>query len=415
VQPVDVLIVGGGPAGIASALFLAHAAPQLTDRILVLEKERYPREKFCAGAVGARALTLLASIGVTLSSPSVSISSIALRALGETRVVRGHDIGRVVRRIEFDAELAQVARSRGIRVLDGVRVTGLAMSSPTLSVETSAGVLRPRVVIGADGVGSFVRRALGYAAAPYNAQALEVDTELAPGDLPRDVLLFDVSNHALPGYYWEFPTLVDGREMMCRGVYLLRDVPGAAGVEIQDVLAAELAARGLDLSRCKKKRFAERGFDTRAALARPGVLLVGEAAGIDPVTGEGIAQAIQYGAVAGRYIARKWRARDFEFADWRAEVRGSMLGRDLLTRTLGLPIFYSDKRPTIERFLLDTPDFVRVGMQHFAGQPWSKRALARAAWSAARHTARWALRGNAGLSVANSEKESLLGGVSRGV
>jgi flavin-dependent dehydrogenase len=412
---VDVLIVGGGPAGIASALFLAHAAPELTGRILVLEKERYPREKFCAGAVGARAFTLLASIGVTLASPSVPISSIALRALGETRVVRGREIGRVVRRIQFDAELVEVARARGIAVRDGVRVNGLASQGRTLAVETSAGVFQPRVVIGADGVGSVVRRALGYGAAPYNAQALEVDTEQVAGDLPRDVLLFDVGRHALPGYYWEFPTLVDGREMMCRGVYLLRHGPAAAGIEIQEVLAAELAARGLDLSRYKKKRFAERGFDTHAALARPGVLLVGEAAGIDPVTGEGIAQAIQYGAVAGGYVARQWRARDLRFADWRATVRGSMLGRDLLTRSLGVPIFYSDKRAAIERFLLDTPDFIRVGMQHFAGQPWSKRALARAAWNAARHTARWALHGDAARSTPESATESLLGGVSRGV
>ncbi len=412
---MDVLIVGGGPAGIASALFLAHAAPELTGRILVLEKERYPREKFCAGAVGARAFTLLASIGVTLSSPSVPISSIALRALGETRVVRGRDIGRVVRRLEFDAELAEVARARGIRVRDGVRVSGLTAEGHSLSVETSAGVFRPRVVIGADGVGSVVRRALGYGAAPYNAQALEVDTEIVAGDLPRDVLLFDVGRHALPGYYWEFPTLVSGREMMCRGVYLLRQGPSAAGIEIQVVLASELAARGLDLSRYKKKRFAERGFDTGTALARPGVLLVGEAAGIDPVTGEGIAQAIQYGAVAGRYIARKWRAPDLQFADWRTSVRRSMIGRDLLARSLGVPIFYSDKRATIERFLLDTPDFIRVGMQHFAGQPWSKRALARAAWNATRHTARWALHGNAAARVPECATESLLGGVSRDV
>ncbi|HMJ09968.1 MAG TPA: hypothetical protein VK524_01115, partial [Polyangiaceae bacterium] len=218
------------------------------------------------------------------------------------------------------------------------------------------------------------------------------------------------------GYYWEFPTLVQGRAMVCRGVYLLREAPGAAGVEIQSVLARELAVRGLDLAKCKKKRYAERGFDRRAALARPGVLLVGEAAGIDPVTGEGIAQAIQYGAVAGSYVARKWRERDFRFSDWHAEIRRTMIGRDLLTRSLGVNLFYGETRPAIERFLLDTPDFIRVGMQHFAGQPWSKAALARSAWSAFRHTTRWAVRGGALESAERrSGGDSLLGGVSPGV
>src|SRR5689334_21755676 len=101
-----VLVVGGGPAGIATALFLAHAAPGLTDRILVLEKERYPREKFCAGAVGARADRLLASIGVTVDVPSAPINGIAFRAMGKTVAVREPGAGRVVRRIEFDDALA---------------------------------------------------------------------------------------------------------------------------------------------------------------------------------------------------------------------------------------------------------------------------------------------------------------------
>ena len=71
VEHVEVAIVGGGPAGISAALFLSHAAPELTDRIVVLEKEHYPREKYCAGGVGARADKLLGSIGVPVDVPGV--------------------------------------------------------------------------------------------------------------------------------------------------------------------------------------------------------------------------------------------------------------------------------------------------------------------------------------------------------
>ncbi len=102
------------------------------------------------------------------------------------------------------------------------------------------------------------------------------------------------------------------------------------------------------------------------------LLLIGEAAGIDPVTGEGIAQAIQYGAVGGRYLARKWAERNFGFADWGDEVRSTMVGRDLYTRTLGVPLFYGDPRPQVEKFLLSSPDFIRIGLQHFAGKRWSR-------------------------------------------
>ena len=58
----DVAIVGGGPAGISTALHLQAAAPGA--RIVVLEKSRYPRDKICGGGIGARAFRLLDKIGV---------------------------------------------------------------------------------------------------------------------------------------------------------------------------------------------------------------------------------------------------------------------------------------------------------------------------------------------------------------
>jgi flavin-dependent dehydrogenase len=241
--------------------------------------------------------------------------------------------------------------------------------------------------VGADGVGSIVRRALGFTDTPYLAQALEVDTPPTPSDVARDLILFDVSNRSLQGYYWDFPTIVGGEELVCRGVYYIARGADGPRVEIRDVLAEELRSRGLDLEKLKKKRYAERGFHRAAPLARPRALLVGEAAGIDPVTGEGIAQAIQYGAVAGAYLARKLSEGDYGFGDWAMHVRSTMIGRDLMVREAAFPLFYGPRRPNVEHFLLECPDFIRIGLQHFSGKPWSKKALATGAFSALRATA----------------------------
>jgi flavin-dependent dehydrogenase len=388
----QVVIVGGGPAGIATALFLAHAAPERTGRIVVLEKEHYPREKYCAGGIGARADLLLGTIGVTVDVPSVWVRGVAFRAMGKTTIVtEDAEIGRVVRRIQFDHALARAAEQRAIRVIQGARVTGIQIGPSGVDVATNAGQFRARVLVGADGVGSIVRRAIAVPSTRYHAQALEVDTEPVDGDLPRDLLLFDVEDRDLPGYYWEFPTLVDGRELVCRGVYLLKTGDGDAPVEIQRVLERRLAERGLSLSGLRKKRFAERGFEHHAPLARPRVLLVGEAAGIDAVTGEGIAQAIQYGAVAGRYLARKLDTNELAFDDWGEEVGRTMIGHDLVTRTVAVPLIYGPRRPQVEELLHDAPDVIRVGMQHFAGKRWSRAAMARAAWGMLRHAGRWAV------------------------
>lgn len=385
----EVVIVGGGPAGLSAALFLTHAAPELTGRVVVLERARYPREKFCAGGLGGRADRLLGSIGVSVDVPSAPLEGVAVRAMGQTLVVREPHVGRVVRRKEFDHELARQVRARGVTLVEGARVRRVAFGATGSQLETDAGTYHARVLIGADGVESVVRRALGLGAGRYRAQALEVDTDPVPGDLPRDVMLFDVSRRELNGYYWDFPTLVDGRAQVCRGVYLLRTGDQSAGVEIEHVLAEELGARGLDLGVLRKKRYAERGFDPAGVVSRPGVLLVGEAAGIDPVTGEGIAQAIQYGACAGRYVAERLARGDCTFGDWARAIRHDSIGRDLLVREAGAPVFYGPIRPHIEDFLLRSPEFLRVGLRHFAGTPWGVRASLRAGWAVARHSAAW--------------------------
>jgi flavin-dependent dehydrogenase len=320
-----------------------------------------------------------------------------VRAAGETRVVRQPGAGRVVRRIEFDEALVRVARERGITVREGVSVQRVKEGDSSVSIElcpegpnVAGEVLEADFVVGADGVKSVVRRALGLTETPHRAQALEVDTEHVASDESRDIIVFDLSRRDLPGYYWEFPTVVDGRELVCRGVYYLKTA-GGRGIEIEDILAAELEARGLSLSNYKKKRYAERGFVSRAPICSLRTLLVGEAAGIDPVTGEGIAQAVQYGAAAGNYLAGKLHLSDRQGADcsdWPRAVRRSAVGRDLWVRSSAVGIAFGKYRPSVERFLLESPEFLSLGLRHFAGLPFPKPALVRTAVAALAFTAR---------------------------
>ncbi len=111
---LDLAIVGGGPAGIATALFFAAAAPHRRDRLVVLEKESYPREKICAGALGARADRLLGTLGVRVDVPSVSISGFSVVTGSGGLCARepgaSAAVGRVVRRVEFDRALADEAQ-----------------------------------------------------------------------------------------------------------------------------------------------------------------------------------------------------------------------------------------------------------------------------------------------------------------
>jgi flavin-dependent dehydrogenase len=370
-----VVIVGGGPAGSTTALALAAAAPELASRVVVLEKARYPREKPCAGALGARGDRLLRELGVDVDVPGAPVDGMSFRGVGGAEVTASPGrIGRVVRRLEFDEALARAVRSRGIEIREGVRVDAVSDDGATAILETSAGTLRARAVVGCDGVGSVVRKALGLGAGSLRAQVVEVDTEPARGDPDRSLLHFDASDPGLSGYAWDFPTVVDGRPLVCRGVYRLK-LDGDRGDEAGDVstlLAARLRRQGIDPSRCKNKRYAERGFEPATCLARGALMLVGEAAGIDPVTGEGIAQAIEYGTLAGRFLARHLSRDDTPRSvdRWNGEVAASRLARDLRIRTRFVRLFYGPSRPEVERFITETPDALYVGCQHFAAQPY---------------------------------------------
>jgi menaquinone-9 beta-reductase len=371
VQVLDLAIVGGGPAGISTALHVLAAAPET--RMVVLEKERYPRDKICAGGIGARAFKILERIGVEVACPHVPLDAVAMRVAGETVVVREPGCGAVVRRLEFDHAFAAIATARGVAIRDGCEVTRIAVDEAGVTIIANGEALRARVVVGADGVAGIVRRQTGFPRGELRAQVVELDTESAAVDLPRDTVVFDFNTPDLRGYAWDFPTQVAGEPLVCRGVYVI------GHGEPQRRLGAYLAGRGLDLARYRVKQFAERGFEPGAAIARPRVLLVGEAAGIDIATGEGIGQAIEYGSVAGPYVARALGENALDFADWRRTVEHHHLGWQLAIRHGCYRAFYGRRRPTIERLLPRLTQLFRVGVQDFAGVPLSPLALVRGA------------------------------------
>lgn len=366
----SIVIVGGGPAGLSTALWALHTNPRLAGSLVVLEKEEYPRDKPCAGALGGRADLALSEIGVRVDVPSCPVSGFAV-ALPWGTVTRfeprGRTVGRVVRRVQFDAELARIARSRGVRIETGVQVRQLLERENGVTLETTRGRIEAEFVIGADGVGSVVRKIVVPGPAAWKAQALEVDTEPVPGDPPRSVLAFHATDTNFRGYWWDFPTPVGGRVLVSRGIYrVVPDGVPTGSDELTSRLEAHLASKGLRLSDCVRKRYAERGFSPEDPVSTARLALVGEAAGIDPVTGEGIAQAILMGRAAGRFLGRGGSLKD-----WKRTLLRDGVGIDGTLRERAARAFFGPQRGFHERALANAPDFVALGAQYFGGYPVS--------------------------------------------
>lgn len=391
-------MVGGGPAGLATALSLAHEAPQRAQGLLVLERDAYPRDKICAGALGDRGWHILEDLGAAPNGvASVRVHGMQLDTPVSSMTVRPGNLGRVVRRIAFDAALAQTVLDRGIALRTGVVVRSVTETSDAVVLQTNQGELRAKAVVGADGVRSVVRRSAGVPAGALRGVVLELDTGPSPLDPPRDTLRFEATEPDLPGYYWDFPTLVDGRPLWCRGLYVLRvaretedGMQPADHISLVDRMAAYLQARGLRLEDSKNKRFAERGWQADLPVASGRMLLVGEALGIDPVTGEGIAQALESGRDLGRFLATAPLEPD-GLAGWDRTHRRSRLAWDLSVRRAAVRPAYGPPRSALETLLADNTALLAAGCHHWAGRRPPLRTLLPALGSVAARAARGAL------------------------
>ena len=348
----DVLIVGAGPAGVSTALHLAGADPAWAGRILLIDQAEFPRDKLCGGGITRLGEDVLGGLGLSIPEPRVAVREVQLRHGRRRFALRADPVFHIVRRMEFDHWLVEIARRRHIRVQTATRVQQVTALPEGFEIGTDRGVIRTRCLVAADGACSVVRRKLGWHDHRGRARLLETLSACrqAAAAVERGVAVFDfdATRAGLQGYCWDFPTRLAGQPRLSRGVFDSRLRPERAGVSLRRTLA-----RWTGGQRCTQgvRGFPIRRFDPRATFARERALLVGDAAGVDPLFGEGIAFALAYGRVAARALRDGFATGDFSFSQYREQMAADPVTGQLWMRHRAARLAYRFRQPWLQGLL----------------------------------------------------------------
>ncbi|MBV8302749.1 MAG: geranylgeranyl reductase family protein [Acidimicrobiia bacterium] len=340
----DVVVVGGGPAGAAAAVTLARAGRD----VVVVDRARFPRDKCCGDGLTVGALRHLEALGLRPDAVSSwqTVDDVWVRSPSGRRarfpMPRGRGVyAAVARRTDLDASLLDVARAAGAKVHDGHALTGARLVEGHVELDVDGlGVLRARYAVGADGMWSPLRKALG-ADEPGYLGEWHAFRQYFRGVGPQAADLWVwFEPDLLPGYAWSFP-LPGGRANVGFGIQRSSGIPVRHMKELWPELLDRAHVREV-LGPTAAAEAPHRAWPIPARIDRATLhwgraLFVGDAAAAsDPMTGEGIAQALVTGRLAADAIQRSGPTRpDRTTATYERAVRRELLADHRMSALLG--------------------------------------------------------------------------------
>ena len=353
----DVVIAGAGHAGLATALYLVKQRPGLGGRIVAIDKAEHPRFKVCAGGLIPKTMLALDELGIPLDVPAVEvIRGEAATPVGNVDLSRGGDmLATVIRRDQFDAMLARAATDAGVEIVQRTRVLDVTQNADSARVSTDATRFEAQVIVGADGSGSRVRRAVFDARKETIGRALMTDVAVDPERTPeftskRYRFDFRCVSRGISGYSWSFPCLIAGAPHLNVGIYDQRarefeENGGAQSRMIAELIAAfpELPLDGLKRRETRWHSFPIRWFNPADSYVSGRVILAGDAAGVDPLMGEGISCAFEHGKLAAAAICKYLDGDSAALRGYNRALHQDWIGRKMSKLAFAARNFYGPR------------------------------------------------------------------------
>ncbi|HHK73902.1 MAG TPA: geranylgeranyl reductase family protein [Rhizobiales bacterium] len=295
----DIVIIGGGPSGSVTAYLTAKQGL----RVCLIDKANFPRDKLCGGLLTKRTKTLFERIFERKWDENIITEKDEMVMFSKNKFPEGITQSAplyLTMRYDFDACLLDMAREAGADIRTGMKVSAFDLANTELTL-ASGERLSYGCLVGADGVNSQVAKLLYGESFNRETIGFALELEVPREDMPEqgDIVEIDMSPCDW-GYGWTFPK----KHSFTVGV----GGQHRKNPDMKANLSRYMAGKGLDMRAYKVKgHFLSRG-DFRNPPGRGRVILVGDAAGLgDPLTGEGICNAMQSAEAAARALVESLR------------------------------------------------------------------------------------------------------------
>ena len=328
----NILILGAGPGGATTALFLAKAGIACT----LVDKAVFPRDKICGDALSGKVVEVLRKIdpswldelhlnpevflgsyGVTFVAPNTKALRVPFKKNTDTSQAPP---GFISKRLHFDNWLIEKVRQEPlIDFVEGMECRDFEKTATGFLVKTKQQhVFDASLVIAADGAYSaFAKQIGGLQTEPaHNCFGLRAYYKNVAGMDAQNFIELHFLKEFLPGYFWIFP-LPNG--LVNVGVGMRADVLHEKKINLKKAFEQLIAT-----NETMKNRFANAELmedvklfglplgSKKRQLLGDNYLLIGDAAMlIDPFTGEGIGNAMMSGMLAAETAVKAVAAKNY--------------------------------------------------------------------------------------------------------
>ncbi|WP_057939758.1 geranylgeranyl reductase family protein [Algoriphagus resistens] len=329
----DVAVIGSGPAGAMAAYYLAKKGVST----VIIEKETLPRYKTCGGGLVFRARRKLPFDISAIVEREFFLIKIHLE--GEQKVLsteRDVPVISMVMRDGFDSFIIQKAKELGAQLKEGHKLTDITFGKiPVL--HTSQGDIHAKMIIAADGALSPTAKITGWNETRNLIPALEYEVEVNPEDFERlsKEVRFDMDS--VPhGYAWSFPK----KNHLSLGIASTR----RERIDLKEYYKKYVEKLGIKEILSEKAHGFQIPISPRTdGFYRKNVFLIGDAAGFaDPVTAEGISNALLSGEMAAEAIIESGLDPDKAGALYEQNLEKDLLP-ELKTAQIASKWFYSHR------------------------------------------------------------------------